>query len=107
VIEAMAAGLPVVGIHSPGVGDTVEDGQTGFLSTHDLAAYTAKLTRLCLDASLRSRMGEAARKASTQYAIERTTQLMLRHYERLVYDSQPRQRRWDARLRSLVERFLA
>ncbi|MGE5250630.1 MAG: glycosyltransferase [Bacteroidota bacterium] len=107
VIEAMGAGLPVVGIDSPGVTDTVEDSVSGFLSSHDLAAYTAKLTRLCLDASLRRRMGESARKASTQYAIERTTQLMLKHYERLVYDSQPRQRRWDARLRGLLERFLS
>jgi glycosyltransferase involved in cell wall biosynthesis len=107
VIEAMGAGLPVVGIHSPGISDTVEDGITGFLSTHDLAAYTARLTRLCLEKDRMLTMGEAARKASAQYGIERTTNLMLRHYERLVYDSQPKQHRWDARLRSLVERFLA
>lgn len=107
VIEAMGTGLPVVGIHSPGVGDTVEHGITGFLASHDLAVYTAVLTRLCLDKDLRRHMGEAARKISTQYAIERTTQLMLRHYERLVYDSRPKQRRWDARLRGLLERFLA
>ncbi|MBI5954518.1 MAG: glycosyltransferase [Chloroflexi bacterium] len=107
VIEAMGAGLPVVGIHSPGVGDTVEDGKTGFLATHDLAAYTAKLTRLCLDRGLLRQMGDSARKASTQYAIERTTKLMLKHYERLVYDFTPRKRRWDARLRSLVEKFLS
>jgi glycosyltransferase involved in cell wall biosynthesis len=106
VVEAMGTGLPVVGIHSPGVGDTVEDGVTGFLATHDLPAYTAKLTRLCLDMDLLRRMGDSARKASTQYAIERTTQLMLKHYEKLVYDSQPRQRRWDARLRGFMERFL-
>lgn len=107
VIEAMGAGLPIVGIHSPGVGDSVEDGVTGFLSTHDLAAFTAKLTRLCLDASLRRRMGEAARQASTQYSIERTTKLMLAHYERLVYDYEPRHRRWDTRLRAMLERFLS
>lgn len=107
VIEAMGAGLPVVGIHSPGVGDTVEDGKTGFLATHDLAAYTAKLTRLCLDRGLLRQMGDSARKASTQYAIERTTKLMLKHYERLVYDFTPRKRRWDARLRGLVEKFLS
>ena len=29
VIEAMGAGLPVLGIESPGVGDTVEDGRDG------------------------------------------------------------------------------
>ncbi len=106
VIEGMAAGLPIVGIQSPGVGDTVEEGVTGFLSTHDLAAYTAKLTRLCLDPKLIRQMGASARKASTQYAIERTSQLILKHYERLVYDSQPRQRRWDARLRNMLGRFL-
>ena len=106
VIEAMGAGLPVVGIYSPGVGDTIEDGKTGFLATRDLAAYTAKLTRLCLDPKLIKQMGRAARDASTAYAIERTTQLMLKHYERLVYSSQPRQRGWNVRLRGLLERFL-
>lgn len=105
VIEAMGAGLPVMGIHSPGVGDTVEDGLTGFLSTEDLPAFTAKLTRLCLDNDLRHKMGEAARQASTKFAVERTTHMMLAHYQRLVYESQPRQRNWTVRLRSLLERF--
>lgn len=107
VIEAMGAGLPVMGIQSPGVGDTVEDGVTGFLSTEDLPAFTAKLTRLCLDHNLRRKMGEAARQASTRYAIERTTKTMLDHYQRLVYDSQPRQRHWGVRLRNLLERLRA
>jgi 1,2-diacylglycerol 3-alpha-glucosyltransferase len=107
VIEAMGAGLPVMGIHSPGVGDTVEDGITGFLSTADLPAFTAKLTRLCLQAQLRHKMGQAARKASNQYAIERTTQMMLRHYERLA--SEPRQHKPDLeeRLLNIMERFRA
>jgi glycosyltransferase involved in cell wall biosynthesis len=43
VIEAMATGLPVLGIQSPGVGDTVIDGVTGYLASEDLAAYTAKM----------------------------------------------------------------
>jgi glycosyltransferase involved in cell wall biosynthesis len=107
VIEAMGAGLPVVGIHSPGVSDTVSDGETGFLSTHDLAAYTAKLTRLCLDPKLIRKMGDSARKASTEYAIERTSNLMLKHYERLVYNSKPRKRGLNVRLRSLLEKYLS
>lgn len=106
VIEAMAAGLPVVGIYSPGVGDTVEDGKTGFLSTHDLAAYTAKLTRLCLDPELIGQMGEAARRASGAYSIERTTRIMLQHYQRLVRQPRPKYRTREARLRELLERFL-
>ena len=106
VIEGMAAGLPVVGIDSPGVGDTIEDGKTGFLTTQDLASFTAKLTRLGLDASLRKQMGDAARQASTRYAIERTTKTMLEQYERLVYGSRPRRENWEVRLRGLLEKFL-
>ncbi|MFZ1041353.1 MAG: glycosyltransferase [Anaerolineales bacterium] len=106
VIEGMAAGLPVVGIDSPGVGDIIEDGKTGFLTTQDLASFTAKLTRLCLDAGLRKQMGDAARQASTRYAIERTTKTMLEQYERLVYGSRPRRENWEVRLRGLLEKFL-
>jgi glycosyltransferase involved in cell wall biosynthesis len=106
VIEGMAAGLPVIGIDSPGVGDTIEDGKTGFLATQDLASFTAKLTRLCLDASLRRQMGEAARQGSLRYAIERTTKTMLEQYERLVHASRPHRENWEVRLRGLLEKYL-
>ena len=106
VIEGMASGLPIMGIDSPGLSDTVEDGVTGFLATEELAAFTAKLTRLCLDVSLRKQMGNAARQASTRYAIERTTRVMLDHYERLVYSSRPRRESWEVRLRGLLEKYL-
>jgi 1,2-diacylglycerol 3-alpha-glucosyltransferase len=104
VIEAMASGLPVMGIRSVGVGDTVEEGVTGSLSRQDPAAFAAKLTRLCLDRSLRKSMSQAARRASEQYAIGRTTQVMLGHYTRLVADAAPRRRSLRARVRGLVER---
>ena len=106
VIEGMACGLPVMGITSPGVGDTVEDGKTGFLSNEDLASFTAKIMRLCLDAGLRKKMGEAARQASTRYAIERTSRTLLSHYERLVYASRPQRDTLAVRLRSFFENYL-
>src|SRR5512134_119670 len=81
-VEAMGAGLPIMGIHSPGTSDIVEDGETGFLSTEDLAAFTAKLTYLCLNPNRRHAMGAAAREASEQYDIERTTKILLGHYTR-------------------------
>ena len=107
VIEGMAACLPVMGIHSPGVGDTVEDGTTGFLSTEDLSAFTAKLTRLCLQKQLRQKMGRAARKASNKYAIERTTQMMQKHYERLTSGPRLHKLDWEERLLSIMEHFRA
>ena len=106
VIEGMASGLPVMGIYSPGLSDTIEDGITGFLAIEDMAAFTAKLTRLCLDTDLRKKMGYAARQASTRYSIERTTRIMLEHYERLVYSSRPRRESWEVRIRGLLEKYL-
>ncbi len=106
VIEAMGAGLPVMGIESVGVGDTVEDGITGFLATYDMPSFTAKLTRLCLDPNLRQQMRLSAREVSTVYAIERTTGLMLEKYERLANQEITRKGTLNTRLRGILERFL-
>jgi 1,2-diacylglycerol 3-alpha-glucosyltransferase len=84
VIEAMAAGLPVLGIISPGIGDTVEDEITGFLTTEDIAAFTAKMVRLVGEHETRRKMGEQARLASKSYDIRNTTQIMLGHYQNLL-----------------------
>lgn len=105
VIEAMGAGLPVLGIESPGVGDTVEDGLTGFLTDEDAIAFAVKMTRLVLEHDLRKKMGAAAREASNDYAIERTLNLMLGHYERLILDAEPRHRGLRFRVRTFIEQF--
>jgi len=105
VIEAMGAGLPVLGIHSPGVSDTVEDGLTGFLTQEDAAAFAVKMTRLVTESDLRRKMGAAARQASSVFAIERTMQVMLGHYERLAREAEPRHRGLRFRIRTFLERF--
>jgi glycosyltransferase involved in cell wall biosynthesis len=107
VVEAMASGLPVLGIHSVGVGDTVEDGVTGLLSSPDQAAFAALLTRLCMDGDLRLRLGTAARKASKKYAIEHTTQVLLKRYERLLSEFAPHRRGLNYHIRNLLEKLRA
>jgi glycosyltransferase involved in cell wall biosynthesis len=94
-----------MGIESVGVSDTVEDGKTGFLATHDLPAFTAKLTRLCLDLNLRQQMSISAREASSAYAIERTTSLMLQQYEKIIAESNSRKNSWRVRLRGFWEQL--
>ncbi|MBN2501375.1 MAG: glycosyltransferase [Anaerolineales bacterium] len=81
VIEAMAAGLPVLGITSPGVGDIVEDSVNGFLSPNDLAAFTAKLARLVSEHELREKLSQGASETAQAYAIERTSQILLEKYQ--------------------------
>lgn len=106
VIEAMATGLPVVGIDSPGIGDSVTDGVSGLLSTKDIASFTAKLTLLCLDRNLQKRLGAEAKKASEQFSIERTTKIMLGHYSRLTQNTKPVKQSLDERLMAILEEFL-
>ena len=93
VIEAMASGLPVVGIQSPGVGDTIEDGVTGFLAPEeDLAAFTAKLSRMVTDHEARQKMSQQAIDTSKIYSIENTTQIMIDRYQKLYLDYAGRKR---------------
>ncbi len=106
VIEAMATGLPIMGIDSPGVGDSVSDHESGLLATEDIASFTAKLTYLCTDATLRKQMGGAAREASAQYDIGRTTKIMLGHYLRLRENTKPLKKSFDERLMAVLEEFL-
>jgi glycosyltransferase involved in cell wall biosynthesis len=106
VIEAMATGLPIMGIDSPGIGDSVEDGVSGLLSTEDITTFTAKLTYLCLNRNLQKKMGAVAQKASEQFSIERTTQIMLGHYNRLMESTKPIRQSLDERLRTILEEFM-
>jgi 1,2-diacylglycerol 3-alpha-glucosyltransferase len=106
VIEAMAAGLPALGIQSVGVSDIIQDNTTGLLARNDLATFTAKLTRLCLEKNLRKTMSAAARKQSERYNIERTSQTMLAHYQRLIDESGPKRRSLGQKFRSFLERFM-
>lgn len=83
VIEAMAAGRPVVATAVGGIPDAVEEGVTGLLvpprSPADLAAA---IDRLIVDEGLRRNMGRAGReRARTDFAakavLERLSQIYL------------------------------
>jgi len=106
VIEAMAAGLPVVGIEGPGVGDTVTDGVDGFLSPYDSAAFSAKLTRLVLDDGLRRRMAGAAAETAENYNIDRTSARVEGLYRDLLDRPRPPlPSRWEATWRQIFDRL--
>lgn len=61
LLEAMAAGLPVVASDIDGVAELVEDGRTGRLfPAGNEQALTAVLRSLLQDASTRARLGDAA-----------------------------------------------
>ena len=62
VVEANACGVPVVASRSPGLVDSVRDGETGFLvPPGDVRATADAAFRLLTDAALHARLGAAAR----------------------------------------------
>jgi glycosyltransferase involved in cell wall biosynthesis len=84
LLEAMAAGVPVVASRVGGVPEVVVDGETGLLVSAPPSAgvVTAALARLLGDPELRARLGKAGR---TRYEREFTAE------------------RWAGRLRSVYE----
>ena len=84
VLEALAAGLPVVGIPSPGIEDTIVDGLNGLHGAENLEAFAAQIWRLASDVDLRGQLASGARKTSAQYDIRYTSSALMSHYERLV-----------------------
>ncbi len=63
LIEAMAAGKPVIGSSGGGVPEIIEDGCNGFLvEPGDAAGLAGALERLMSDPELRRRMGEEGRR---------------------------------------------
>lgn len=104
VIEAMATGLPVLGIQSPGVGDIVQNGVNGILAEEeDVAVFTAKMVRLVTQHEYRHRLGHQAQLRAEDYAIEHTTQILCHHYQCLIQQAAGRRRGLRAKLTHIID----
>ena len=73
IIEALAAGRPVVATKVGGVPDVVDEGETGFLvRPGDTHALAERLEILARDPERRAAMGETGReRVLRRYAVER------------------------------------
>ncbi|KIY66441.1 glycosyltransferase family 4 protein [Cylindrobasidium torrendii FP15055 ss-10] len=119
VLEALASGLPVVGLRAPGTADLVEDGYTGLLlSVRDsmstvfgeaeipglgvfrremsgenlrryAVGYAALLESLICDRALRTAMGQRARVKAAKMRWWDAMDVVVKGYEELSLSSSP------------------
>ncbi len=85
VMEAMAAGLPVVATAVGGVPELVSDGETGLLTlSGDMLAFAEALARLAGDAELRVAMANAAQVRSERFSVDAMVAAYAALFERLA-----------------------
>jgi glycosyltransferase involved in cell wall biosynthesis len=84
-LEAAASGTPVVASNSPGIRESVRDGETGYLVPHgDTRAMADAMTRLAADRSLVSRLGAQARTFAETFTWERAAEETERHLQQVI-----------------------
>lgn len=87
--EALAAGLPVVALSGPGVGDSVRDGVDGLVVPADPAGSQAErlgaaIVALAVDRGVRERMGREARSGAVRFDIDERIGEMVDLYRGLL-----------------------
>jgi len=71
-LEAAACGTATVASDSPGLRDSVRDGETGFLVPHgNITRLSERIGQILDDVQLRERLGQGARRFAEQFTWER------------------------------------
>ena len=70
ILEAMAAGMPVVAVRSSGIDDVVRDGHNGFKTPEDHARWSQRVAKLLTDDELREELSANAQAFAAEYSIE-------------------------------------
>lgn len=95
LLEAQAAGLPVVAGKVRGVPDVMLDGQTGFLTPeNDGEAFAGVIDFLISDADARRKMGETGRRFITSMRSMEKAAVILKHGLQAALQKKPSRFAW-------------
>ena len=84
-LEAAACATPVVASDSPGIRESVRDGETGILVPHgDVPAMGRAMARIAADRALVDSFGQAGRRFAETFTWDRAARETLAHLEDVV-----------------------
>lgn len=84
-LEAAASGTPVIASNSPGIRESVRDGETGYLVPHgNVEAMAQQMRRIASDRTLVETLGRAARQFSLQFTWDAAAQQTADHLREIV-----------------------
>jgi len=85
VMEAAASGLPAVGSTEGGVGELIQDGETGFVAAPgDIRTYAEKLELLVRNETLRNSMSAAAVEFASKRSWDNINSRLIEQYRILI-----------------------
>jgi glycosyltransferase involved in cell wall biosynthesis len=85
ILEAFAAGIPVIAPRAGGIQDSIQDGWNGFLyEPQNRDDFVEKLKLLIRDRALRKTMGDRARDYVAQYTWENAINKLLEIWEKQI-----------------------
>jgi glycosyltransferase involved in cell wall biosynthesis len=84
LVEAMAAGTPVVAVDAIGVRDIVQNGSNGFLTPRDGSVFNERIEAILDNQELSQRLSQGGLKTSQLYSIDRLAGRMLELYGELI-----------------------
>ena len=80
-LEAMAAGLPAIGVRSPGVSDIVVHNKTGLLTEEDTSEFSARILDLARDRDCLEELSANARQEAARFDIRPAVDRLVELYE--------------------------
>lgn len=84
VLEAMAAGLPVIAVNASGVRDVVMNGVNGYMTEEDVDQWADRLEAICKNPHINESMKINAKAQALKYRETDIAKLALKYYQNAI-----------------------
>ncbi len=93
LLEAMAAGLPVIAVKGSGVSDVVVNGINGYMTDMNINIWTAKIEQILGNKHVWKEMKQETKKVAKQYLAVQVAKNVERYYRNVLITEDMRSRR--------------